>query len=284
MLKAVDAVELAVRALEQEPSLNAGRGCSLNADGQPELDALLMEGSSRRAGAVAGVAVQHPISLARMVMERTEHVMMAGEGAMAFAREQEICDATDLVTAEALQEWQQWREYSENVSALFAGRSQEASPGDTVGAVALDAEGCLACGTSTGGVVGKRPGRVGDSPLIGCGGYADACGAVSATGHGEAIARVTLSRLALWLMDSHGRCDLAARDALARMRALDEQGGGAGGLLLLSVNGDVSVDFTTQRMAWAVLEGFAGSDGELRSGLEESYASAKRGGVARQNM
>eukprot|EP00434_Breviolum_minutum_P038500 symbB.v1.2.034152.t1/scaffold4359.1/size40727/1 len=261
LYEALDAVELAVRILEDDPSLNAGRGCSLTADGQVELDAMIMEGPSLRAGAVTGVAVTHPISLSRMVLEKTEHVLLAGAGAMRFAHEMGFDKDDTLITAEAKEEWKHWREYRKNVSSLFAGRS---SPGDTVGAVALDVSGDVACGTSTGGIVGKRPGRVGDSPLLGCGGYANALGAVSATGHGEAITKVTLSRSALTRLellntseaDDENQCRLAAEGALKELTNCPQSG--SGGLLLLSRQGEVAVAFTTQRMVWACLQGHEG--------------------------
>lgn len=267
---ALDAVERAVCLLESDTSLNAGRGCSLNAAGQPELDALLMESSSLRCGSVAGVSVRHPISLARYVMEKSDHVLLVGSGAMAFAQEEGMSAASfdELVTEEALEEWRSWREYRSNVASLFAGPSSD-HPGDTVGCVALDASGRLACGTSTGGVVGKRPGRVGDSPLVGCGGYADEVGAVSATGHGEAIARVTLSRLVLWLVEKGRSPSEAAEEALETMkRRCGENGGGSGGVILVTRLGHVAKAFTTKRMAWAAIEGSLNEDGRTSSGIE----------------
>lgn len=257
---ALDAVEAAVRVLEADESLNAGRGCSLTEAGEPECDAMIMDGSLS-CGAVAGVQAVHPVSLARRVMERTPHVLMAGPGAMAFAAAEGIPAPRrdEIVTAGAEEEWRTWSEYKSNVSSLFSG--VEEPKGDTVGCVALDARGRLACGTSTGGVVGKRPGRVGDSPLVGCGGYADAeVGAVSTTGHGEAIAKVTLARLALWFVEGGLPPGEAAAKALEVMRTrCGEQGGGRGGLIMVSRSGEVALSFTTRRMAWASAEGSAGS-------------------------
>ncbi|CAL1171064.1 unnamed protein product [Cladocopium goreaui] len=168
-------------------------------------------------------------------------------------------------------------------------RAEICVPGDTVGAVALDAAGDVACGTSTGGIVGKRPGRVGDSPLVGCGGYANRYGAVSATGHGEAITRVTLSRLALMRLElvekdsvsgaafgttpTRSKCCWAANGALEEMAAAPQSG--SGGLLLLSRLGEVAVSFTTKRMVWASMEGHEGVDGELQSGIDCGYWSCR---------
>lgn len=270
---ALEVVEAAVRLLEDEPTLNAGRGCSLNADGNPELDALVMDGSLR-CGAVAGVEVAHPVSLAKMVLERSQHVLFAGSGAMAFAKEQGILRPSreELVTPEAEEEWRTWRDHKSNVSALFA--SPGAVPGDTVGCVALDSYGGMACATSTGGIVGKSPGRVGDTPLVGCGGYADnTVGAVSATGHGEAITTVTLSRLALWLVEHKGMGPQQATEiALATMqqRCGGEGGGGTGGLILVDKKGEVAVAFTTQRMAWATIKGRVREDALAMHGIDRS--------------
>lgn len=250
--------------LEDDTSLNAGRGCSLNEFGEPECDAMIMEGSLQ-CGAVAGVQVLHPVSLARRVMDHTEHVMMIGEGAAELAPPAER-ERAALVTPAAEEEWRTWREYKSNVQSLF-GQGH-----DTVGCVVLDGAGRLACGTSTGGVVGKRRGRVGDSPLIGSGGYADAAvGAASATGHGEAIAKVTLSRLALWLLQSGRSPTQAAEEALDTMRLrCGADGGGHGGLILVGREGEIAKAFTTQRMAWASVEGAVGATGSQKSGIERS--------------
>eukprot|EP00930_Biecheleria_cincta_P061014 TRINITY_DN46581_c0_g1_i1.p1 TRINITY_DN46581_c0_g1~~TRINITY_DN46581_c0_g1_i1.p1 ORF type:complete len:368 (-),score=49.94 TRINITY_DN46581_c0_g1_i1:307-1410(-) len=270
---ALDAAEAAIRVLEADESLNAGRGCSLNELGEPECDAMLMDGSSLRLGAVAGVQVSHPISLARKVMEKTEHVLMIGQGAMKLAQ-QELSEESfareNLVTKGAEAEWQQWKDYAGNVKGIFASRDTELSH-DTVGCVAFDSKGQVACGTSTGGVVGKLKGRVGDSPLVGSGGYADSeVGAVSTTGHGEAIARVTLARLALWQLESGKTPADAARDALQIMRRrCSEKGGGCGGLIMVSRTGALTASFTTRRMVWASVEGALGHDGTTRRAIDE---------------
>jgi L-asparaginase / beta-aspartyl-peptidase len=176
--RAVDAVELAVIALEDDPALNAGFGSVLAEDGSFELDAGLVDGSTGRCGAVAGVTVRHPISLARRVLEDTPHVLMIPPGAAALgAGLEELSDTSD----EQRRRWEAAR------SAGTLGGSGYAPPEhvDTVGAVALDTSGGLAAGSSTGGVFGQLPGRVGDSPLFGAGFYASSAAAVVGTGVGE---------------------------------------------------------------------------------------------------
>lgn len=270
---AVDAVERAVQSLELDESLNAGRGSSLNSEGDPECDSMIMDGALN-CGAVAGVQVMHPISLARRVMERTEHTLLIGEGAMLLAAEEppQLSGRESLVTTAAEEEWRVWNKYSSNVSGLFApGPSASAGHSDTVGCVALDCAGMLACGTSTGGVVGKRKGRVGDSPLVGSGGYADnGVGAVSTTGHGEAITKVTLARLALWLVERGRTPAEASQEALATMqRRCGGGGGGCGGLIMLTHAGEVTATFNTQRMVWASIESRVGADDfRMRSGID----------------
>src|SRR5262249_51998966 len=177
---ALDAVEAAVRVLEDDPEFNAGCGSALTREGTVEVDAAVMVGAGLRAGAVAAVpSLRHPVTLARRVMEAGEHVLLVGEGALAFAREQGMGPDAQLVTERSRGRLLAWRAGTRSAS------------GGTVGAVAMDASGCVAAATSTGGMTGKRTGRVGDSPIIGAGTYADERGgACSATGHGEAILRV----------------------------------------------------------------------------------------------
>lgn len=179
---AVDAVETAIRALEDDPTFNAGYGAELNADGEVQTDAGLMVGDSLKAGAVAFVQrVRNPIGLARKVLECGE-VLLVGDGAERFAVEQgiELCANESLITAERRKEWEE---------------KSVAKDNDTVGCVALDGAGHLAAGASTGGTGGNRRGRVGDSPQLGCGFYADdERGGCSMTGDGEQIAKVVLAK------------------------------------------------------------------------------------------
>jgi L-asparaginase / beta-aspartyl-peptidase len=221
---ALDAVEAAVRSLEDHPRFNAGRGSALTAAGTVETDASIMEGDRLRNGAVAAVAgVRNPITLARRILEDGRHSLFAGPGALARARALGValCDPAELVT-----EHQRGR-----LAALQAG---------TVGAVALDRSGTIAAATSTGGTHGKLPGRVGDSALIGCGTYAESTlGGVSCTGDGEAIIRVTLARRALDILKTVSDPGHACETALS---VLVEEGGGQGGLILVDWRG---------RMGWA---------------------------------
>lgn len=218
---ALDAVEAAVRSLEDHPRFNAGRGSVLTAAGTVETDASIMEGDQLRNGAVAAVSgVRNPISLARQILEAGRHSLFAGPGALARARELGVplCDPAELVT-----DHQRRR-----LAALQAG---------TVGAVALDRLGTIAAATSTGGMAGKLPGRVGDSALIGCGTYAESTlGGVSCTGDGEAIIRVTLARRALDILKSVGEPGHACEVALS---VLVEEGRGQGGLILVDWRGRV---------------------------------------------
>ncbi len=243
---ALDAVEVAVRLLEDDPLFNAGTGAVLTADGEVELDAAVMDGATLRCGAVAVVKdVRNPVSLARAVMERTEHVLLAGPAASTFAREAGIpaIENASLVTPAQRERWEAAR------------RGAAASRTGTVGAVARDLHGHLAAATSTGGMTMKRPGRVGDAPLLGCGTYADdALAAVSCTGHGERIIQLTLARHAADLVGG-GRSALeAAREAAALLAA---RVGGEGGLILVGPSGAPALAFNTPAMsrAWSEPDG-----------------------------
>jgi beta-aspartyl-peptidase (threonine type) len=187
----LDAVEAAIRVLEDDPLFNAGRGAVFTAEGRNELDASIMDGATRKAGAVAGVTrTRNPISLARAVMETSPHVMLAREGADQFSVEQGL-PQVDPVWFRTEQRWQQLLDWRRDNAKLL---DQTHSRG-TVGAVAIDVNGHLAAGTSTGGMTGKRWGRVGDSPVIGAGTYAsDGNCAVSATGSGEYFIRASAAR------------------------------------------------------------------------------------------
>ena len=262
---ALDCVEAATRVLEDDEAFDAGHGAVLNELGEVELDAIVMDGADLRSGAVAAIGpVANPVSVARMVMERTPHCLLAGVGATRFAQSQGVplLRSLDLVTAEAQAQWRELAAFPSAVKTLFNTHPLAAS--DTVGAVALDARGNLAAATSTGGITFKRAGRVGDSPLIGSGCYADnELGAVSCTGHGESIMRVLLARGVLALMDGRAAPDACAL-ALRRMHA---RVGGGGGTISLKPSGEVGVCFSTPRMAWACARG-----GEVRSGIDRALA------------
>ncbi len=221
---AVDAVEAAVCAMEDNPCFNAGRGSVLTTQGTVEMDASIMEGNGLKNGAVACVtAMRHPISLARLILEDGRHSFFAGEGAMARARTLGVpfCDPEELIT-----DTQRKR--------------LESLTGGTVGAVALDRRGLIAAATSTGGTAGKLPGRVGDSALIGCGTYAESTsGGISCTGTGEAIIRVVLARRTIDILkvvaDPMHACQVA-------VDVLVDEGRGGGGLICIDWKG---------RLGWA---------------------------------
>jgi beta-aspartyl-peptidase (threonine type) len=243
---ALDAVEAAVRLLEDDPTFNSATGAALTAAGDVELDASIMDGESLRCGAVAVVKdVRNPVSLARAVMERSHHVLLAGPGASAFAREVGIPphDNALLVTPRQRARWE-------------AARLGAAAPRTgTVGAVARDARGHLAAATSTGGMSLKLPGRVGDTPIIGCGTYADdALAAVSCTGHGERIIQLTLARHTADLVGRGLPAMEAAREAAA---LLGRRVGGEGGLVVVGPRGEVGFAHNTPVMsrAWAAADG-----------------------------
>ena len=237
---AVDAVEAAVRVLEDDACFNAGRGSVLTANGRVELDAAMMDGRDRRAGAVAGVrTTRAPVSLARALMERGPHVFLTGEGADQLAR--------DIGLKQVDNDWFVTGERRRQLDELLAGGGFDADVKyGTVGAVALDSSGHVAAATSTGGLTGKRWGRIGDSPLIGAGTYADdrAC-AVSATGSGEYFIRAVAAHQLAERVRLSGEPLQAALDAvLADVLEL----GGAGGLIAVAPSGEAAWGFTTKAM------------------------------------
>ena len=239
---ALDAVESAVRALEDDPRFNAGRGSVLNRDGAIEMDASIMEGDRLQCGAVAAlVGVANPVTVARRVLESRRHALLVGDGALAFARSVGIpeCDPASLVTD---------RQRKRHVELA---RKPIPPGGGTVGAVALDRNGTTAAATSTGGTPGKLPGRVGDSALIGCGTYADSSlGGVSCTGDGEAIIRVVLGHRALRYLKDADDPDYAAK---VSVDLLIEEGGGQGGLILIDWRGRPGYATSTRLMPVAIM-------------------------------
>ncbi len=239
---ALDAVEAAVNILEDCPVLDAGRGSYPNAEGFIEMDALIMDGRDLSLGAIAAIQrVRHPISLARRVMLDSGHHLLVGPGAELFADSIGFprCDVDELLVGA-----------SPTTDAL---PEASAALGDTVGAVALDSHGNLAAATSTGGTRHKRPGRVGDSPLVGCGAYADNWTAgVSATGYGEALMRVVISKR---VCDLVGTGLSAAAACAAAIRLLEERTGGEGGLIAVDARGQVGFAFNTRAMPHAYAVG-----------------------------
>jgi len=259
---AVKAVQAAVNALEDDPVFDAGYGSVLTDSGEVEMDALIMDGKRMRSGAVGAVScVKNPVDLARHVMENTDHTLLVGKGAerQATLAGLEIVEPESLVTPEGREEWETYKQYKSAVNSLFSGRDKEKvkapEPGighDTVGCVALDAEGNIACATSTGGITGKMPGRVGDTPLVGAGGYADnQVGGVSTTGHGESITKTCLAHTAVINMEQGLSPSGAGKKALERMM---DKVGGAGGLIIINKSGEWTAEFSTERMAWAAIK------------------------------
>jgi L-asparaginase / beta-aspartyl-peptidase len=248
---AVDAVEEAIILMEQDDTFDAGRGSFLNGAGEVELDASIMNGATFRAGAVAAVQnIPHPITLARAIMEKSEHVLLVGMGASRFAREHKIttCSQDDLITSRELERWRTLQ--SDGAFSSKDAFRKRRHPSGTVGAVALDHRGNVAAGTSTGGTPNKFPGRVGDSPLIGCGTYADnSAGAVSTSGWGEAMIKVVMAKTVIDLMDrDEMKPSKAAEEAL---RILKKKASGYGGIIVLNPEGDIGIAFNTPRMARA---------------------------------
>lgn len=250
---ALDVVEQAVVDLEEAPFFNAGFGAVLNANGEVELDAAIMDGRDRAAGAVAGATrARNPIRLARAVMTRSEHVLLIGAGADVFAAEcgLELKDPTWFIRDERRVQLENARAEG-RITLDHDERYEDVERvSGTVGAVALDRDGHLAAATSTGGMTNKRPGRVGDAPLIGCGTFADdASCAVSATGHGEFYIRRVLAFDVAARMQYRGDGLIAAADAaLAEVGAM----GGAGGLIAIDRQGQVTLPFNSPGMyrAW----------------------------------
>ncbi len=261
---AVDAVEAAVTVLEDDETFDAGRGSFLTRDGRVQLDALLMDGATLRAGGVACVErLRNPIQAARLVLDKSPHVYFVGQGAEQFAEAHgmALIENSELVLERERERLQaaQVRERAGLPDATFAGDDKSAETAaagspfgshDTVGAVALDASGHLAAATSTGGTLNKAPGRVGDSSLIGCGCYADnASAAVSLTGWGEPIMKLVLGKWAVDRVQQGVAPEQAAPDAIAY---LFQRLGGHGGMILLGPDGRYGIAHNTPRMAWGV--------------------------------
>ncbi len=278
----LDAVEKSIRRLEDSPHFNAGKGSALTREKTVELDASIMCGSTFGAGAVAGVTtIKNPITAARAVMERSGHVLLVGKSADEFAKEQslETVDPTYFHTERRLKDLEDRLKRGDAFRARHgcddraaqqtdAGLDKQSAIDDdsssdhrfgTVGAVAMDNKRHLAAGTSTGGITAKRPGRIGDSPIIGAGTYADdrVC-AISATGDGEYFIRATCARTIAALVEYKGLSLKDATDHVLRQRI--KPLGGEGGVIVLSPNGELVMDFTTEGM----YRGYVTADGTVQ--------------------
>lgn len=243
----MDAVEKAIVILEDSPLFNAGRGADLNFDGIAELDASIMEGKTLKAGAVASVRnVKNPIKVTRAVIEKTKHVMLSGAGALQFAKEQgfDIVDNSYFL-AEKVKQMEMYPQLHEVQTGKYG----------TVGCVALDIYGNIAAGTSTGGMKNKKYGRIGDSPIIGAGTYANnATGAFSCTGHGEYFIRLGFARDVSALMEyKNMNITQACREEIKKLTVL----GGNGGVIGVDKDGNIAIEFNTSGM----FRGFIKSDG-----------------------
>ena len=265
---ALDAIEAATMVLEDDSVFDAGYGSHLTLDGHVECDAIVMNGATLRAGAAATLhRVKNPIQLARKILENCPHMMLVAEGAERFAKQHgmKLCKPEELVSKAEREAWMKCK------SDKHAAEHHRGHEQGTVGAVALDANGCLFAATSTGGTCCKLPGRVGDSPLIGCGCYADSeAGGVSCTGYGEAIMKVVLAKSTVDLLrgpvtclDTHpniscgaSTADLAAREAI---HLFAKRTHATGGLILLDRHGNPGFAFNTARMAY----GFVAPDGSF---------------------
>jgi beta-aspartyl-peptidase (threonine type) len=250
---ALDAVEEAVVIMEDDETFDAGRGSFLNRDGKVQLDALIMDGATLRAGGVGCVErLRNPVRAARKILSESPHVYFVGEGAEQFAAEHGVplCENKDLVIArevERLRDYQRaaGRLPQKDGNDLFAPEISH----DTVGAVALDRDGNIAAATSTGGTLNKAPGRLGDSSLIGCGCYADnLSAAVSTTGWGEPIMKLVLAK---WTADRVLAGNLPEWAAQEAMNNLQQRLNGHGGIIVLNAQGQFGIAHNTPRMAWA---------------------------------
>ncbi|HEY6972481.1 MAG TPA: isoaspartyl peptidase/L-asparaginase [Candidatus Angelobacter sp.] len=246
---AMDAIEAAITAMEDDETFDAGRGSFLTRDGRVQLDALMMDGATLRAGGVGCVErIRNPIQAARLVLDQSPHVYFVAEGAERFAQEHgmKLCRNEELVIEREVERLKQAqaREAAGKPDLTFAG------PGcDTVGAVALDMHGNIAAGTSTGGTLNKAPGRVGDASLIGCGCYADNQSAgVSCTGWGEPIMKLVLAKRAADRVREGRTPETATNEAITYLKA---RLNGHGGMILVDRQGRFGIAHNTPRMAWA---------------------------------
>lgn len=261
---ALDAVEAAVRSLEDCPLFNAGRGAVFTHDGKHEMDASVMDGKELRAGAVAGVKnIKNPVSLARAVMQETEHVFLAGDGAMQFAKKINAETRPDDYFFTQMR-YEQLQEALQGDKVVLDHTVTVEKKFGTVGAVALDVNGNLAAATSTGGMTNKRYGRIGDTPMIGAGTYANnnTC-AISCTGHGEFFIRSVVAYDISCLMEYKGLSLKEACDIVVNKKLVET--GGEGGLIAIDAKGNIELPFNSEGMYRAAKK----SDEEMFIGIYE---------------
>jgi L-asparaginase / beta-aspartyl-peptidase len=272
---AIDAVVAGCKCMEDDIVFDAGHGSCLNMDGDVEMDAVIVDGDTLNIGAVAGIRnIKNPIEVARLVLEKSHHNLFVGEGACRFAKENGIdeVDPLSLVTEDALKSWQHFKQYGTVVTSFFENNnepsSQQIEGHDTVGVVVIDMKGSIASGTTTGGITAKAVGRVGDSPLIGCGAVADSeLGGVSTTGHGEPIMKVMLAKDVLnrvEFQEQLGSYDV--RTCITQsLNKMKNKVNGYGGAIALRVKKsddpiessrtlEWGAEFSTENMPWAFLQ------------------------------
>jgi beta-aspartyl-peptidase (threonine type) len=252
--RALDAVEEAVVIMEDDETFDAGRGSFLNRDGKVQLDALIMDGATLRAGGVGCVErLRNPVRAARKILSESPHVYFVAEGAEKFAAEHgvKLCRNEDLVIPREVERLRKHQHETKDKDSAADGNDLFAPSisHDTVGAVALDRDGNIAAATSTGGTLNKAPGRLGDSSLIGCGCYADnLSAAVSTTGWGEPIMKLVLAK---WTADRVSAGNLPEWAAQEAMNYLKQRLNGHGGIIALNAQGQFGIAHNTPRMAWA---------------------------------
>jgi beta-aspartyl-peptidase (threonine type) len=251
---ALDAVEEAVVIMEDDETFDAGRGSFLNRDGKVQLDALIMDGATLRAGGVGCVErLRNPVRAARKILSDSPHAYFVGQGAEQFAAEHGIplCDNQELIIPREVERLRKYQaDMAQHGNDLFAPSSDDVTIShDTVGALALDRNGNIAAATSTGGTLNKAPGRLGDSSLIGCGCYANnESAAVSTTGWGEPIMKLVLAK---WTADRIAAGNLPEWSAQEAMNYLKQRLNGHGGIIVLNPEGHIGIAHNTPRMAWA---------------------------------
>jgi len=253
---ALDAVEAAVKHMELDEFFNAGYGSVLTTEGTVELEASLMDGKLLKAGCVSGVVdIMHPITAARRVMEKTPHNFLGFHGANQFIQQQgfELLKPGALVTDYAREALEEWKEHQKTGNVQFAKTEighRKDEKGDTVGAVAIDVNGNIAVATSTGGITGKLPGRIGDTPVLGGGTYCNnQFGGVSTTGHGETIMKACLAHDIIKRIEYLGEDAQTATETACKN--MTERLLGTGGAITIDSKSNVGISFTSKRMAWA---------------------------------